>query len=505
MTAEHGGKRAMAREGRTSTMPAAEWACTLELDRRCGEPMYRQLVTRLREGILDGRLPAGMRLPSTRALATQLNTARGTVELAYELLAAEGFIETRGAAGTRVNARLPPQHGPTKPAPAPSADSASVSAPIAVAPLQMGLPALDLFPRKLWARVASHEGRVLAAEAFSYGDAQGQFRLRYAIAGYLAIARGIDCDPARIIITNGYHGALGLLMTALLPATASRPIWFEDPGYRRARDALRLAGAQLVGVPIDDEGLDVDAGVAKAPRACMAFVTPSHQAPLGVSLSLPRRLALLDWAVRANAWVVEDDYDGEFRYSGRPLPALASLDGGERVLYVGSFSKVLAPGLRLGYIVAPPTLAGHLAKVAALLAPPPALTLQESIAAFIEAGHFSRHIRRMRAAYAVRRDALAAALHRRVGGVLDISPSVGGMHLIGWLRECSAPRDGSLANDVLLARAAVRSGLAPDALSQWYLHQRRRDALLMSFTNVLPERADDVAVKLATAFERPYA
>jgi GntR family transcriptional regulator/MocR family aminotransferase len=237
----------------------------------------------------------------------------------------------------------------------------------------------------------------------------------------------------------------------------------------------------------------------------MALVTPSHQAPLGVSLSLPRRLALLDWAARANAWVVEDDYDGEFRYSSRPLPALASLDGGERVLYVGSFSKALAPGLRLGYIVAPPALAGLLVKVAALLAPPPALTLQESIAAFIEAGHFSRHIRRMRAAYAARRDALAAALHRRVGGVLDISPSVGGMHLIGWLRESSAPRDGSLANDVLLARAAVRSGLAPDALSPWYLHQRRREALLMSFTNVLPERADDVAVRLAAAFERSYA
>ena len=223
--------------------------------------------------------------------------------------------------------------------------------PKPVRPFQMGLPALDEFPRKLWARLVARRARGLSAIAMVSQDPAGYAPLRQAISGYLAIARGVRCPTDQVLITAGYQGAVGLFARTLL--SVGNTVWFENPGYFRARDALALAGAEIVPVPVDQDGLDVGTAIRRSPRARLAVVTPSHQCPLGVMLSLPRRLELLAWAAKTGAWIIEDDYDGEFRYHGRPLPALKSLDDAGRVFYAGSFSKVLSPGLRLGYLVVP--------------------------------------------------------------------------------------------------------------------------------------------------------
>jgi GntR family transcriptional regulator/MocR family aminotransferase len=469
----------------------------MRVDRRRGPALYRQIYARVRDAILSGRLAPGARLPSSRTLASQLAAARGTVEQAYNMLAGEGYIVGEGAAGTRVDPELrmkaepPPRartgepremgrdHGEPPPASAPQ-------------PFQMGLPALDAFPRKLWSRLATRSARSFASGAIGYPDGVGHPPLRRAIAGYLAIARGITCAPEQVFVTAGYQGALGLVAHALLrPGDA---LWLEDPAYFRAREALTRAGAQLVSVPVDADGLDVARGVARAPDARFAVVTPSHQAPLGMTLSLPRRLALLDWARRAKAWILEDDYDSEFRYRGRPLPALKSLDRDGRVLYAGTFSKVLLPALRLGYLVVPEAQVARFAGTARFLAPSTALVDQMTVAAFIEDGHFARHIKRMRRLYAERRTALAAGLEAALGDRLRIEAPAGGMHLVA--------RGVRPFDDVALAERARAAGLAPGALSPWAIKAKVEPALLISFTNVPAGEANRVARRFARVVER---
>ena len=501
-----------------------------------GVPTYRALYERIRDGILSGKLAPSTRLPSTRALASELGVARGTVEAAYERLVAEGFVIGRGAAGSRVNPQLDAARlEATAKAIAPSdsaarhrhgtphSDRAAIaSAPAGLSsdlptptnlrnlpdapdnpshiprnaqgmplPLQNGMPALDAFPRKLWARLAARHARHLSSEGLIYQDAIGWRPLREAIAGYLTIARGIHCDPDQIIVTAGYQGALALIARLLL-----RPgdtVWCEDPGYFRAHEGLRTTGATLVPVPVDAAGLDVAAGERIAPDARLAVVTPSHQSPLSVTLSLARRLALLTWAQTHDAWIVEDDYDSEFRYTGAPLPALKSLDGGQRVLYAGSFSKVLFPGLRLGYLVVPPALRDRFVVSASLTSPVQGWVEQATVTDFITQGHFSRHIKRMRQLYAERRAALAAALRETLAGRIDLAQQAGGMHLLGWLEPHRRDRD--------VCRTALRHGLAPGALSFFSVARQLPPALVMSFTNVPETLAADVAQRLARVFD----
>src|SRR5215470_10906430 len=316
-------------------------------------PLYRQIYRHFRETITLGQLRPGDRLPSARRLAEEFGTARGTIDAAYAMLAGEGYILARGAAGTIVSPQL---GGPTigrgaAKRPAERTEQSAVSAP---RPFQMGQPSLDAFPRKLWSRVVAHQARQLSPSDLAYPDPAGFGPLRDVIAGYLASSRGITCTSQQILITNGYQDALGLISDVLLHGDSK--VWLEDPCYPLVRDALEDAGAKLVPIRVDAEGLRVADGVARARRARLAVVTPSHQSPLGVALSLPRRLALLSWASAAGAWVIEDDYDSEFRYVGRPLPALKSLDRDQRVVYAGTFSKVLYPSLRLGYLVVPESL-----------------------------------------------------------------------------------------------------------------------------------------------------
>jgi len=314
--------------------------------------------------------------------------------------------------------------------------------------------------------------------------------LREAIAAYLAVARGIACLPEQVVITGGFQASVGLVTRALLRGADA--VWVEDPGYFYARNALMAAGARAIPVPVDAQGIDVSAGCALAPEARLAVVTPSHQAPLGVTLELTRRLALLAWANEADAWILEDDYDGEFRYQSRPVPALKSLDGAGRVLYAGTFSKVLFPGLRLGYLILPDGLIKVFQRLLALFYMDSPRFIPAVVTQFMTEGHFARHIRRMRQLYAERRAALAEALAATLRGRVRIELQAGGMHLIGWLA------DGS--RDVSVAQRAYARGLAVSALSNWRVEPRAEQALLLSFTNIPVHGARSASQRLARAF-----
>jgi GntR family transcriptional regulator/MocR family aminotransferase len=314
------------------------------LDPTAAEPFYRQIYDRFRGAIAD-------RIPSARALTKELGLARGTIESAYSLLAAEG-IQARGQAGTIVTPGLKPLTPVANPSPQPdSAIAATSFRPDSILPFQMGLPALDAFPRKLWARLGARCVRAMQPSDMIHPSVYGLPALRAQIAAYLLVSRGINCSPSQIFVTSGYRHTIQLIAHSLLKA--GDRVWLEDPGYPPTRELLGHMNITPVPVPVDREGMIVPDGLRRASRARAAVVTPAHQSPLSVSLSLPRRLALLDWAVGNDAWIIEDDYDGEYRYVSRPLPALKSLDRDGRVLYAGTFSKVLLPSLRLAYLVAP--------------------------------------------------------------------------------------------------------------------------------------------------------
>jgi GntR family transcriptional regulator / MocR family aminotransferase len=477
----------------------------LRLERRAEAPFYRQIYARIRAAILDGTLPPGTRLPSWNALAEELGVARGTVRAAYEWLAGEGYIIGEGAAGTRVHRGLRGEAlRPPSPEPRPAVnrrDRLRRAAPEPMPtlwgavpkPFQVGMPAVDAFPRGLWSRLVARQARNLAPAAMTYPDPAGYPPLRAAIARYLAIARGVVATPEQIFITAGYTGALDLVTRALL--RQGDAVWIEDPGYPRTRAALALAGASPVPIAVDGEGLVVERGIAAAPRAQLAIVTASHQAPLGMALSLPRRLALLDWAARGGGWIVEDDYYGEFQLRGQPVPALKSLDRNERVLYVGTFSKVLMPSLRLGYVVGPVSLLPLLDRIAAYLAPSQGLIAQAAVADFMVQGHFARHIRRMRRLYAERRAALVKALAARFGDAWEIGLQESGMHLLARLPQGS--------DDVVLVERAAAAGLGPVALSPWAVRAPCAPGLLLSFANIPAERAADEVDRLAKALAAP--
>ena len=356
-------------------------------------------------------------------------------------------------------------------------------------PLRMGIPALDAFPRKLWSRLVAREARALSLAAMANPDPAGYGKLREAIVGYLAVGRGIPCTPRQVFVTAGYQGALSLIARALI--AAGDAVWFEDPGYHLARQGLTAAGARLIPVPVDEEGMRVADGMACAPQARFVVVTPAHQCPLGVALSLPRRLALLSWAVKAGAWIIEDDYDGEFHYCGRPLPALKSLDHADVVLYAGSFSKVLFPALRLGYLVVLEELVERFAHACRALHAGNARLDQAIVARFMAEGHFARHLGRMRALYAARRAALAGALAAAFGDRLRIELQSGGMHLLARLP--------SGTSDTALVPLAEMHGLAPAALSPLSVEHDCCPGLLIGFTNIPQEHASDVAGALLDA------
>ncbi|MDN7934322.1 PLP-dependent aminotransferase family protein [Burkholderia metallica] len=443
-------------------------------DRHLDMPVYRQLVRRFRDAIETGRLAPGKRVPSVRSLASELNLARGTVEAAYQILIGEGYLVARGPAGTVVSPQLPRGRAPRATAPGPDEPPRGDPAASGPKPFQMGIPALDAFPRMPWIRLTGRHVRAMAVPSLDSSPPQGHAALRRALSAYLGVSRGIDCSPGQIFITAGYRGALDLICRTLLrPGDTG---WFEDPGYIHARRVLEHAGMRLLSVPVDDDGLCVEAGRRRADDARFAVVTPTHQSPLGVALSLPRRLALLDWARRQRAWIVEDDYDSEFRYHGRPLPALKSLDRHHRVLYTGSFSKVLYPGLRLGYLVVPDGQVDAFRETAGWLGGSGQMLMQSVVADFMEQGHFARHLKKMRTLYATRRAWLIDALVKVFGDTLHIPPRAGGLHVAAYWR--------TTVDDRAVARMADLQGFAIQPLNDWSPGGRMPPAMLLGFTNL---------------------
>jgi GntR family transcriptional regulator/MocR family aminotransferase len=461
----------------------------IRLESGSAYPLHQQLYAELRAAILAGLIAAGTRLPATRALAHELGVSRNTVLDAYAQLLAEGYVEGKMGSGTYVNGALPDDllqvHAKTTPSPRaalnrdPSRRGALLAAtPVSVArdrgrprAFQPGLPTFETFPFPIWARLAMRRWRDPPSELLSYGDPAGYRPLRETIADYLIAARGVRCNAEQVIVVAGSQQGLDLTARVLLDV--GDKVWLEDPGYVGARGALQSAGADIVPVPVDREGLDVAEAIARCRSARLVYITPSHQYPLGVTMSLPRRLALLEWAHSTGAWVLEDDYDSEYRYIGRPLPALQGLDTENRTVYLGTLSKTLFPSLRLGYLVVPSDLMDTFIAAKALADRHAPSMEQAVLTDFISEGHFARHIRRTRMFYAERQAALVEAAARELTGLLEVSPAEAGMHLVGYLPAG--------ADDQAVSRHAGAHNVEAPALSSYALAPLRRGGLLLGY------------------------
>ncbi len=448
-----------------------------DLDRSSREPLHRQLYVRLQTAILNGRLPPGSRLPATRALQDQLGVSRNTIMSAYMQLHAEGYVDTSRGSGTFVARALPddlttarrghrPPHAKSPHSHLLSARGQLLAGSPAMPSLEWrkprpfypGVPAYDQFPMRTWRSLSNKFWRYPSSDLLGYGTPHGYRPLRIAIAEHLNSVRGVECDPDQVIIVSGSQQALDLASRVLLDP--GDEVWIENPAYPGARSALVGAGARLIPVPVDNDGLDVAFGQRVSPHARMAYVTPSHQYPLGSTMSIARRTQLLRWADEHDAWIIEDDYDSEFRYSGRLLPTLQGLDPTGRTIYVGTFSKVLFPSLRLGYVVVTPALVDGFLAARAITDRHPPTVEQAMVAEFISEGHFLRHVRRMRKLYASRQATLLESLAESCGDLLTVHPDDAGMHLIGWLP------DGT--SDTLLALRCADLGISTPPLSHYF-------------------------------------
>lgn len=484
---------------------------SVQIDRNAGAAVTRQLLGALRELILEGALHAGERLPATRTLASDLGVSRTTVVDVYERLAAEGLIEARTGAGTFVSAALDAER-PRRARPRGSFSSNSRFRPRLARSMSRAkecfsgrivhdeprafttaLPAFDAFPVALWSRKVAKHWRARRDIVMGYGDPQGYLPLRRAVAAHLRANRGIECEPGEVFIVGGAQQAFHFLGNVLLDP--GDKVWFENPGGLGARNALAASGGTLVPVPVDAHGLDVAAGERLAKDFRLAFVTPSHQHPLGSLMSLERRFALLNAASNAGAMVVEDDYDGEFFYGGQPMPTLKSVDTAGHVLYVGTFSKTLFPALRLGYFVSPPALVDSFNEVThAFLQGMPA-NLQAVVADFIEEGHFATHIRRMRKLYAERQRVLCDAAREHLAGALDIAPADSGLNTVGYLAPPWSEQS--------VADAARERGITVAPISRFCLAPVECQGLVLGFSGIKPDAIRDGVKTLARVLAAP--
>ena len=467
-------------------------ALSISLHETSGVPLYRQIYEEIRSQILSGRLKPHTLLPSTRALAGDACVARSTVVLAYEQLGAEGYLESQPGGGTRVTATPPeplmrvetlvrspgaplaPRRVPRLPRAAIELRGTLAMGPRALRAFRAGVPAVDAFPIELWTRTVTRAQRRAPGRRLAYGDPLGLPALRETVADYLTGARGVRCSADRVMIVSGSQHALTLCASALI--APGDDVWLEDPFYVGARGAFELARATIVPVGIDEDGLIVSEGVARAPGAKLAFVTPSRQLPLGVTMSLSRRLELLAWAARSGSWIIEDDYDSEFRFASRPVPALQGLDEAGAVIYVGTFSKVMFPALRLAYIVLPESLCEAMLTVRTFSSFHCSYLEQAALADFMHQGHFERHIRRMRTVYAHRARILVDALRAELGDRLPIPEPVAGMTFVLPLQ----PDDDAAA----IARAAAALGVDIVPVSDYTITHRTAPALLFGYSGL---------------------
>ena len=497
--------------GRSFRKPSVKtrqsWAelYAFEVDRAADAPVFRQIYLKLRSAILSGTLRPATKLPSTRELAAQLGVSRSAVVSAFEQLLAEGYACGRKGAGTFIASDLPEPfaaiHG-RKPRPAPVANTPScsrepggfidVTAQSDERPFNLGRTLLDARTAELWRKLSARTLRSFGRHHLGYGDPQGMPELRRSVCDYLRAARAVRCEPEQVVITAGTQQALDIVIR--LMQGPDKEVWIEDPGYSLTRLALVAAGAKVRPIPVDQHGVNVAEGIRRAPQARAVFITPSHQFPKGVALSMARRLELLAWARQSGAWIVEDDYASEFRYGGRPLASLQGLDEAERVIYIGTLNKALFPGLRLGYAVVPPSLVRAFVTARYLMDRQPSSLCQAVVAAFMEEGHFAAHIRRMREMYRDQRDALVAALRRRLADHLTVDPPDQGMHLVAYTRRG--------LSDVTIEQAGREHGVVVRAMSRLYVEAPAQSALMLGFSGYPRQIIAPAVARLARAFER---
>ncbi len=490
----------------------------IAVDRKEPRPIHRQVYEAFRTAIVDGSLRPGQRILSSRVLAAELGVSRFPVLNAYGQLLVEGYFESRVGSGTVVSSTLPDQFTSSTLASAFTASTARLNAsrfaphrgprPVAnrcsllshreLSPwlggfgaFGVGQVAFDHFPLQVWSRLVARRCRNMKPKSFHYGDRMGWKTLRETIASYLRTARSLRCEADQIMIVSGSQQALELSARVLLDP-GSR-VWVEEPGYHLARAVFALNGCRLVPVPVDEEGLNVTEGIRRYPKARAAFVTPSHQFPLGATMSASRRFQLLDWAQNTGSWIIEDDYDSEYRYESSPIASLQGIDANARVIYIGTFSKVLFPSLRMGYLVIPSDLVDvFLATRRAMDLAPPNF-FQEVLADFIGEGHFGRHVRRMRVLYHERRDALAASIGKELGSVVEVLGSEAGMHLTLSLQD--------RAGDVRIAERASSQNLWIWPLSLQYLGQGSRQGFVLGFGSTTIEEIPRAVRKLRNLLE----
>ena len=472
----------------------------ISIDRRSSVPLHRQLERAFRDAILGGRLQPGDRILSSRELCVHLGLARNTILDALGQLEAEGYLVTTRGVGTFVAESIHRVAGPrgsskTDRDIAPSTAavdllnaSALAAKPGDALPVRPGVPDLESFPLAFVRRCFN--GQRLRPQLLDYSDISGDEHLREAIAERLQQTRGIACTPDEVLITSGAQAAFSLIARVLLGRRDA--VVVEDPGYPNARAAFLAGGARIVAVPVDDSGIVVSAFIKRAARC--AVVTPSHQYPTGAVLSLERRFAILDWALAHDAWIVEDDYDSEFNYTGRPQPALASLDGGRRVLYVGTFSKVLAPALRIGYMVVPRTLRAAFAAAQRVTGEGPSPLLQRALAAFVRGGGFARHITKMRTLYDGRRRFTSAEFAHAFTGFACVRDTRAGLHFV--LALPATIRDASVS------AAAAQAGIVVPALSTYFHGVPRANGLVVGFASTPPLEAKRAIAELRAAVTR---
>jgi GntR family transcriptional regulator / MocR family aminotransferase len=475
---------------------AAYLTSFIKIDGTLKTPLHLQVYESLHRAITSGQLTPGTQLPSSRDLAELIQVSRNTVLNAFDQLIAEGYLETNSRQGTFVTSYLPEAfiHSPDKREyrQAPASEILRLSEHgqrmAAVKPHQIrqgnahniftnGIPALAHFPFELWAKLTARHYRYSPLSLFDETiPAAGYEPLREAVAEHLRVARSVNCEADQVIITSGSQQ--GFYLAANLLLDPGDTVWMEEPGCMGPRAAFLACGATLVPVPVDEHGTNVEAGIERAPEARVAYINPSHHYPLGVTMSLARRYQLLEWAARQHAWIIEDDYDSEFRYVGRPLPSVQGQDTHGLVIYIGTFSKTLFPGLRLGYMVVPKPFARQFAAARAVIDKYPHIINQMVLTDFITEGHFYRHLRKMRRLYNQRRMAMIDLLQKELSDIITLGPSDTGMHICGYLPDDIA--------DHVVAGSAAQRGIEVLPLSEFYIGDEKRNGIILGYT-AIPE------------------
>ncbi len=505
----------LARSTKTSQPPItrsrSRWAdfLDLEIDLHSETPLLQQIYLTLRKAILLKNLAPGSRLPSTRQLANRLGVSRTSVLSAYDRLLAEGYIEGRTGSGTYVSNDV----SESIIAPSVATGQQRVDATLRLSkagaryretalnlsppediPFSPGCCSVDAISIEAWRRVGSRQLRTLQRVNLFYADPIGELSLRTEVAQYLRAARAVRCEPEQVIIVSGAQQAIDLCARVLLDPRD--PVWVEDPGYHGAHAALSGIGAKLIPVPVDESGLMVNAGIAIEPRAKAAYITPSHQYPTGVVMSMRRRLDVLAWARDRNAWIIEDDYDSEFRYVGRPLASLQGIDDGARVIYVGTLSKMLFPGARIGFAVVPRDLIDVFTGAKFVTDRQPATLLQAMVTDFMRQGFLNGHIRRMRQHYREARDVVVEAITRHMGDLVEVEVPDCGIQLVVHFKNA--------ISDVEVARQARLQGIVVKPISRLYLQVHPRQGLLLGYAGFDLHKLRASSEKLADIVRNAY-